>query len=290
MEKLTQEEINKNAYAELDNLLCTKDIERLLQSIKVATFRKLIGEAFTYGDKEYAVYGIGDHKGAIIRVCCSDGRALDLNVESFYYRNVCIDDDLAGEWGVDYEYTLNLPNNTKLTHKSLDGVEVKSPKEYIFKLLGPKGKETTLNGFLFPAGTTLTPSGILNEEILVNITADSIIDEPMPRSNGFSTVEPIVSLNLRDLSRIKTSDSKKTEETQNEIIKRLTRVLEEEVKKRAEERRETVGYRLDEVKNMIKNKEALIEQIRSCTFTSEELRMAINCLEGRNIREGIETR
>jgi len=290
MKKLTQEEINKNAYAELDNLLCTKDIERLLQSIKVATFRKLIGEAFTYGDKEYAVYGIGDHNGAIIRVCCSDGRALDLNVESFYYRNVSIDDDLAGEWGVDYEYALNLPNDTKLTHKSLDGVEVKSPKEYIFKLLGPKGKETTLNGFLFPAGTALTPSGIQNEEILVNITADSIIDEPTPRSNGFSTVEPIVSLNLKDLSRIKTSDSKRTEETQNEIIKKLTRVLEEEVKKRAEERRETVGYRLNEVKNMIKNKEALIEQIRSCTFTSEELRMAINCLEGRNIREGIETR
>ena len=75
---------------------------------------------------------------------------------------------------------------------------------------------------------------------------------------------------------------------------RINAMLKEDIIQGTSGAKNSVLESLQECRKLIESSsevdEALIEQIRSCTFTSEELRMAINCLEGRNIREGIETR
>jgi hypothetical protein len=290
MEKLTQEKINQEAQDGLNNLLSLEEIENLLKSIRLTNSRNVIGKTFEYGDKEYAIYGKGDYKGATIRVCCSDGRALDLNVECYYIKHSTIDDDMSGELGIDYEYCYNLPDQSKLIHVAYDGTEINTPNGYVFKLVGPKGEEKILNGFLLPRGTTVTPSGILSGDSLVSKEADRIIDEPMPTSNGYKKKEPLVCISMIDLSRIKTANQDDATKTQNEILTRLTRLLNEEVKKRIEDRRETVEDKLETIQQMLKDKEALISKINVSTFTSEELRMFANCLDGKDIRDGIETR
>ena len=290
MEKINQEKVNQNALDELDALLHVAEIEKLLLSIRLTGSRNLIGKAFEYDGKEYAIYGKGDYKGATIRVCCSDGRALDLNVECFYYKHSTIDDDMSGELGIDYEYKYHLSDGRKLIHSALDGVEIVNPKDYIFKLLGPKDKETTLNGFLLPNDVTLSPSGIVKGDMLVSYGADRIISEPMPTSNGYKKIEPLVGITMKDLSRIKSGDQSRATLIQDDIINELKRQLEEEIKKRVEERRETVDYELSKIRQMIDDKELLIEQIRTSSFTLEELRMINNCLCDKNIRDGIETR
>ena len=287
---MTQDQINTEAFIDLEVLLNTKEIERLFQAIRCPSGRGKVKKTFEWDGKQYTISGKNGYRGSKIKIASSDGRELDLNIDIITFSGSTLEGFVFRDISVDYEFGYFLPDGSRLVRSTTEGVEINGPQEYILKKIDLEGNTKLLNGYLLPAGVTITPDGIKDGDTLVSEEADRIIDEPIKSINGHYDAEPIVSISLKDIRSIKDGDSKKADAKQAELITKLRNVLEEEFKKRVEQRRESVDFELRKVGQMLADKDALISQIYDSAFTQDEIKMFINCLEEKEIRDGFQTR
>lgn len=303
MKKQTQEEINNQAIEKINGFLNPKEMLDFLDSIRCslytyATQKKPLVWSFTYGDKSYTIAGRarkGDVNEGDFTIVCTDERALDVHVDCYWDKVADPEMGWIDDLTINHKINYHLLDHSRLIYTTGEGEDfwdITDPTRFLLKLEGPEKKnEIYLNGFLVPAGVSITPEGIKEGNTVVSHNQKRIVEEPKPKAifTG-SMYESIVKLNLNDINKINSSDEARAQRIKKEIIEKLIRQVETEIGKRVETRKKQVTQTLNRATQIMNKRFELETFIKHSVFTAEEIKMFENCMAGRDIRHGIATR